>query len=104
MDSMMGGMKLIDNINQTLRDDLSEEIKTGSKLSIAAACFSIYAVAIIDYILSYMLKLINGVLYPYAFYRINLTVSYVYLIIWLMALLLIYRLCRQHVQEFIEDR
>ena len=74
------------------------------KINPVVACFSIYAVAIIDYILSYMLKLINGVLYPYAFYRINLTVSYVYLIIWLMALLLIYRLCRQHVQEFIEDR
>lgn len=37
MDSMIGGMKLIDNVNQTLRDDLSEEIKAGSKLSITAA-------------------------------------------------------------------
>ena len=43
MDSMMGGMKLIDNVNQTLRDDLSNEIKSGSKVSIAAASFSIYA-------------------------------------------------------------
>ena len=36
-------MELIDNINKTLRDDLSVEIREGSKLSIAAACFSIYA-------------------------------------------------------------
>lgn len=36
-------MELIDNKNKTLRDDLSVEIKHGSKLSIAAACFSIYA-------------------------------------------------------------
>ena len=36
-------MELIDNTNKTLRDDLSVEIKEGSKLSIAAACFSIYA-------------------------------------------------------------
>ncbi|OON85793.1 helicase [Oribacterium sp. C9] len=36
-------MKLIDNVNQTLRDDLSNEIKSGSKVSIAAASFSIYA-------------------------------------------------------------
>ena len=36
-------MELIDNKNKTLRDDLSVEIKQGSKLSIAAACFSIYA-------------------------------------------------------------
>ena len=43
MDSMMGGMKLIDNVNQTLREDLSAEMKSGSKVSIAAACFSIYA-------------------------------------------------------------
>lgn len=43
MDSMMSGMKLIDNVNQTLREDLSEEMKSGSKVSIAAACFSIYA-------------------------------------------------------------
>ena len=36
-------MELINNITKTLRDDLSIEIKDGSKLSIAAACFSIYA-------------------------------------------------------------
>ena len=36
-------MKLINNITETLRDDLSIEIKKGSKLAIAAACFSIYA-------------------------------------------------------------
>ena len=36
-------MKVIDNINQKLRDDLALEIKQGSKVSIAASCFSIYA-------------------------------------------------------------
>ena len=36
-------MKLINNVNETLKDDLSVEIHEGSKLSIAAACFSIYA-------------------------------------------------------------
>ncbi|HHU83561.1 MAG TPA: DEAD/DEAH box helicase family protein [Clostridiales bacterium] len=36
-------MEIINNVNKTLRDDLSVEIKKGSKLSIAAACFSIYA-------------------------------------------------------------
>lgn len=36
-------MELINNIAKTLKDDLSVEIKEGSKLSIAAACFSIYA-------------------------------------------------------------
>ncbi len=36
-------MELIDNTSKTLRDDLAVEIKKGSKLSIAAACFSIYA-------------------------------------------------------------
>lgn len=36
-------MEIIDNINKTLRDDLFEGIKKGSKLSIAVACFSIYA-------------------------------------------------------------
>ena len=36
-------MKLIDNVNTKLRDDLAGEIDNGSKLSIAAACFSIYA-------------------------------------------------------------
>ena len=36
-------MKIINNIDETLRDDLSVEIKQGSKISIAAACFSIYA-------------------------------------------------------------
>lgn len=36
-------MELIDNTNKKLRDDLAEEIHRGSKVSIAAACFSIYA-------------------------------------------------------------
>lgn len=36
-------MELIDNINKTLASDLKESIKHGSKISIAASCFSIYA-------------------------------------------------------------
>src|SRR5690554_356254 len=36
-------MKLIDNINLRFGDDLKEEIRKGSKLSIAASSFSIYA-------------------------------------------------------------
>ena len=36
-------MELINNIDKTLQEDLSVEIKEGSKVSIAAACFSIYA-------------------------------------------------------------
>ncbi len=36
-------MNIIDNISKRLRDDLSAELKQDSKLSIAAACFSIYA-------------------------------------------------------------
>jgi SNF2 family DNA or RNA helicase len=36
-------MELIDNINKTLKDDLANEIKAGSKISVAAACFSIYS-------------------------------------------------------------
>lgn len=36
-------MEFINNTTKTLKDDLSVEIKQGSKLSIAAACFSIYA-------------------------------------------------------------
>jgi len=36
-------MEPINNTSKILRDDLSVEIKRGSKLSIAATCFSIYA-------------------------------------------------------------
>lgn len=36
-------MEVIDNINRTVRDDLEKEIKKGSRVSIAASCFSIYA-------------------------------------------------------------
>lgn len=38
-------LETIDYKNKTLKDDLSVEIKKGSKISIAAACFSIYAFA-----------------------------------------------------------
>lgn len=36
-------MKFINNVNETLRDDMAAEMQKGSKLSIAAAYFSIYA-------------------------------------------------------------
>lgn len=36
-------MKIFDNITDIVRDDLKEMIKRGSKVSIAAACFSMYA-------------------------------------------------------------
>ena len=36
-------MKLIDNVNTRLGDDLKESIGKGSRLSIAASSFSIYA-------------------------------------------------------------
>lgn len=36
-------MQIIDNINMTVKGDLQAGIKKGSRLSVAAACFSIYA-------------------------------------------------------------
>lgn len=36
-------MELINNINKPLRDDIVAQMKAGSRLSIAASCFSIYA-------------------------------------------------------------
>lgn len=36
-------MKVFNNVSELVRDDLKIEITPGSKISIAAACFSIYA-------------------------------------------------------------
>lgn len=36
-------MQIIDNVNNKVKDDLKSIIHRGSKVSIAAACFSIYA-------------------------------------------------------------
>ena len=36
-------MQIINNINHIVKNDLQDSIQPGSKLSIAAACFSIYA-------------------------------------------------------------
>ena len=36
-------MELINNVVKTLRDDLMQQLQPGSRLSIAASCFSIYA-------------------------------------------------------------
>ena len=36
-------VRILDNINNTVRDDLRAEIKRGSRVSVAAACFSMYA-------------------------------------------------------------
>lgn len=39
-------MKILDNITNTVRDDLRVEIKKGSRVSVAAACFSMYDYAL----------------------------------------------------------
>ena len=36
-------MKVFNNITDILRDDMTSTITKGSKVSIAAACFSMYA-------------------------------------------------------------
>lgn len=36
-------MEIIDDKEKTLKESLSAELKPGSELAIAAACFSIYA-------------------------------------------------------------
>ena len=36
-------MKIFNNITEKVKDDLIEKIQKGSKISIAASCFSIYA-------------------------------------------------------------
>ena len=36
-------MKIFNNITEKLKDDLIQQIKKGSKVSIAVSCFSIYA-------------------------------------------------------------
>ena len=36
-------MELINNVNKTLREDIAGKLQLGSRLSIAASCFSIYA-------------------------------------------------------------
>ena len=36
-------MHIIDNVNKTVKEDLQTGIHKGSKMSVAAACFSIYA-------------------------------------------------------------
>jgi hypothetical protein len=36
-------MKLIDNINKLLGEDIKKSIQPGARLKIAASCFSIYA-------------------------------------------------------------
>ena len=40
-------MKIIDNINETLKDDISAAISGGSRVSAAAACFSMYAYSVL---------------------------------------------------------
>lgn len=35
-------MEIIDNVNKTLKDDMIVSLHSGSKVAIAASCFSIY--------------------------------------------------------------
>ena len=36
-------MEILDNVNKTVKDALEKTVSKGDKISIAAACFSIYA-------------------------------------------------------------
>ncbi|MDE5644840.1 MAG: hypothetical protein K2I45_04275, partial [Muribaculaceae bacterium] len=36
-------MEIINNVNKTLKDDMLVTLRSGSKVAIAASCFSIYA-------------------------------------------------------------
>ena len=36
-------MQILDNVNKTVKDDLAVTVEKGDRISIAAACFSIYA-------------------------------------------------------------
>ncbi len=36
-------MEIIDNVNKTLKDDMLVTLRSGSKVAMAASCFSIYA-------------------------------------------------------------
>lgn len=36
-------MKIFDNVTDIVRDDLKQTVKRNSKVSVAAACFSMYA-------------------------------------------------------------
>jgi SNF2 family DNA or RNA helicase len=47
-------MKVINNVTETVKDDLTATIEKGSRLSIAAACFSIYAYEVLK-------KQLNGI-------------------------------------------
>ena len=40
-------MKILDNVTEIVRDDMESTIKRGSKVSIAAACFSMYAYSVL---------------------------------------------------------
>ena len=44
---VIGGLvvEIFDNVNRIVKDDLEKEIKKDSRVSITAACFSIYAFA-----------------------------------------------------------
>ena len=42
-------MQIIDNINHLLGDNLKQSITPGSKLKIAASCFSIYAFEVLKH-------------------------------------------------------
>lgn len=44
---VIGGLvvEIFDNVNRIVKDDLEKEIKKNSRVSITAACFSIYAVS-----------------------------------------------------------
>jgi SNF2 family DNA or RNA helicase len=47
-------MKVINNVTETVKDDLTKTIEKGSRLSVAAACFSIYAYEVLK-------KQLNGI-------------------------------------------
>ena len=57
-------MKIFDNVTSIVRDDMKKTIKQNSKVSIAAACFSMYAY-------SELKKQLESIEYLKAFNEVN---------------------------------
>lgn len=80
------------------------EIMKIFRIKMIVACAIVYVLAITEYILTYSYKVIYGILFPYAVYRINWIISYIFLVLWLIIFLGIYVCCRIQIQEFVGEK
>lgn len=74
------------------------------KLKAALWCSVVYIAVAAEFVLTYYFNIIPGILFPYAFFRVDKAISYIILLVSMLGLIVVYILCKGRLQEFLGEK